>query len=1190
MNKNLRYLSLLLLCLLATISAQAWPGMPLPRLHVDGRYFKDNNGNIVNLHGFAQTYSPWFNEENTQWGNYDVQACLRYNQQKIDQILAAGWKMTFVRQHMDPYWSNEPNVPTTGESDISAFRMERFKKYLDEVFVPMALYAVDKGLYVVMRPPGVCPEYISVGGEYHKYLLDVWKVVAQHPKLRNHPNIMFELANEPIKIKAADGSDGGFKEMHDFFQQIVDVMRQYCDNIILVPGLAYQANYTGYADYPITGKDIGYAVHCYPGWFNSGTEEEQDVNYEDFQRGWDEQIGPVSDFAPVIVTEMDWAPEKYGKSWGKAITGEAGGKGFGANFKLIADKSGNVSYLIFTGCELLAQFDANNPATSDANTTFLNDPEACPWPVYHWYQDYATKEYPRQDFTRLYTADNGDGTFNNPILNADFPDPDVIRVGDTYYMVTTTFHNFPGCTLLKSNDLVNWEYCANPLEKMSSNPEYNLENDLDIYAKGDWANSLAYKDGKFYILFNAFGNADDGGGYLLSATDPEGSWEMTRLSRGYYDPGMLVDEDGTLYVACGNGTLSVVQLDDNFEPVKEVTVDGGFDGLEGSHFYKIGEYYYIYAVSSGWPGTQWCFRSKNVFGPYEKKLVFDDGKATHQGALVQTQGNEWWTILMRDAGSVGRVPNLLPVSWEDGWPVIAGNNANAVNLTYQKPNVDGAYPVTYLPTNDNFRDYKLGMQWQWNHNPDNTAWSLFDNPGYLRLYTTGTANNPKEARNSLTQRIFQYRDNTPSLGSVCLDLSGMKDGDVAGISVFQDPYGYIAISKDGNAWKLTQAIVGDENENFTVSTDVTPVDNKIYLRASADFQANKASFLYSLDNASWQPLGEEMTMAFDLSVFAGNRFMIFNYATGEEGGYVDVDWFSTEPVFSEDTYYDPNFTSYSEDYLTVSNLESDRAAYTLLPGTNKSFKLMATFKDGHQQDVTTEAKFEIANPGVLSISNGRLMPLAEGETTVTATYTDPMDNMMSISFDITVALFPLTQDGVNPNIWETGSWDATTRTLITGQWGFGGWQYSTPVDLSGYKYVVIEFATPPSCGASFRLFDENNYWSSPAMVACDGKSKVLVELSTLVKDGTTTPLDPSHIYIAGFWSNGGQPIKIKNIFVSQDGVTSGIDEVETADGNELVDVYNLQGILLYENVTRAEAEALLKPGIYIIGGEKVVIP
>ena len=591
-------------------------------------------------------------------------------------------------------------------------------------------------------------------------------------------------------------------------------------------------------------------------------------------------------------------------------------------------------------------------------------------------------------------------------------------------MVTTTFHNFPGCTLLKSKDLVNWQYCANPLEKMSSNSEYNLENDQNIYAKGDWANSLFYKDGKFYIMFNAFGNADDSGGYLLSATDPEGQWEMTRLSEGFYDPGVLVDEDGTVYVACG--------------------------------FYKIGDYYYIYAVSCAWPGTQWCFRSKNVFGPYEKKEVFNDGKATHQGALIQTQSGEWWTILMRDAGPVGRVPNLLPVSWAEDWPVIAENNKEAVNLTLNKPNVGGAYPITYLPTNDNFRDYKIGMQWQWNHNPDNNSWSLFDNPGYLRLYTSGTASSPKQARNSLSQRIFDYKDGTPSMGTVCLDISGMKDGDVAGISVFQDPYSYLAITKQGGAWKLTQAIVGDENENYTTSIDVTPVDNKIYLRAIADFSTNKATFNYSVDNANYLLIGEAMTMAFDLSVFAGNRFMIFNYATQQEDGYVDVDWFSTEQIFNEDTYYDPDFTAYDEDYLTMTSLEINQDTYALLPGTGKSFTLTATYGDGHQQDVTAMAKYEIANPAVLSISNGRLVPLGLGSSEVTATYTDNLGNSRDKLFKVIIDHFPLTQDGVNPNIWEDGSWDADTHTLITGQWGFGGWQYSSAVDFSGYKYIVIQ--------------------------------------------------------------------------------------------------------------------------------------
>ncbi len=1182
MNKYLLYFFVTFLSLLPLHNLLAWEGMAQPRLHVDGRYFKDNNGNIVNLHGFAQTFSPWFNEQGTQWTNYDVDGCLAYNKGMIDKILAAGWKMSFVRMHMDPYWSNTPGVSTSGESDISAFSFERFKKYLDEVFVPMAEYAVGKGLYVVMRPPGVCPEKIQVGGAYYKYLQTIWNYVSQHSKLRNHPNIMFELANEPVSILAENGSSGSFKEMKQFFQPIVNNMRQYCDNILLIPGLSWQADYSGFADYPIEGEDIGYAVHCYPGWYNSGSESTPDVNYEDFQAGWDKQIKPVSDFAPIIVTEMDWAPEKYNASWGKGITGTAGGQGFGANFKKIADESGNVSYLIFTECHLLAQFDANNQATA-TNTVFLNDPEACPWPTYQWYQQYATEEFPHLDFTRLTTADNGNGTFTNPVLNADFPDPDVVKVGDTYYMVTTTMHHFPGCTLLKSKDLVNWEYCANPLEKMSSNAEYNLENGLDIYAKGDWANSIAYKDGTFYIMFNAFGKADDGGGYLLSAKDPEGTWEMKRLSRGYYDPGILVDDDGKIYVVCGNGTLSVVSLDENFEPLEEVTLDGGFEGLEGSHFYKIGDYYYIYAVCSAWPGNQWCFRSKNVFGPYEKMKVFDSD-AIHQGALIQTQTGEWWTVLMRDSGPIGRVPHLLPVTWKDNWPIIGTDGKDAG--TYVKPNVGVAYPQASLPTNDNFRDYKLGMQWQWNHNPDNAKWSLFDNPGYLRLYTSSIANSPKEARNSLTQRIFGCRDTSlPSLGTICLDIQGMQEGDVAGIAIFQDPYAYIAISKENGSWKLLQKTTANEQ----VYTSDVVCDKKIYLRAVADFNTGKASFYYSLDNHIYTKFGGEMDMQYQLSVFVGNRFYLFNYATQAIGGYVDVDWFSTEETFEEDMYYDPTFMSYSQEYLEVESLVSDQASYTILLGSGKSFALTATFKDGHKQDVTTMAKYSMTNDNVVAVANGRLTPIAEGTTVVNATYTDYMGESITIELPVTVAMFPLTADGLNPSIYAQGSYNASTRTLRTGQYGFGGWEYTSGVDLSPYKYIVVELATAQNCGASFRIFDESSYWTNPAMIDVGNNTRLLIELGSLKKDGTTTALDLTHIYRMGFWSLGSGDIKIKNVFLSNDGTTLTDLPTMIDERDELVDVYTLQGVLLCREVRRTEVKSLLKKGIYIIGNECVVV-
>jgi hypothetical protein len=361
------------------------PASQLSALHVDGPFLVNAEGRRVNLHGFAQTFSPWFNERGTRWLDYDVEGCLRYNKGIIDGIMDAGWKMTFVRQHMDPYWSNTPGKQTTGEGDISAFDFERFKKYLDEVFVPMAEYAIGKGLYVVMRPPGVCPEQISVGGEYHQYLKKVWAHVAQHPKLKNNGAVLFELANEPVHITGSDPD----AEISRFMQELVDMMRAYCNNILLIPGLGWQSNYNSFVKYPIQGRNIGYAVHCYPGWYNSGVEDDVEVEYRDFSRGWNENILPVATKGPVVVTEMDWAPKKYESSWGKATTGEAGGKGFGANFMRIADETCNVSWLLFTGGELLAQYNDNAPDGS----TFLTDPEACPRPVFRQYKYYATKEY-----------------------------------------------------------------------------------------------------------------------------------------------------------------------------------------------------------------------------------------------------------------------------------------------------------------------------------------------------------------------------------------------------------------------------------------------------------------------------------------------------------------------------------------------------------------------------------------------------------------------------------------------------------------------------------------------------------------------------------------------------------------------------------------------------------------------------
>lgn len=384
-KKSLIKIMILFLGITNWISSYAQASSNLPQLHVEGRYLKDPNGKIINLKGFAQTYSPFFN--NYGWDNYDVTGCLSYNKSLIIRMQEAGWKVNFIRLHMDPYWSNFPGCSGRYEGE-ECFSETRFKKYLDEVFIPMAEFCVSKGLYVVMRPPGVFPDKISVGDVYNQYLVKVWGIVSNHPKLKNHPNIMFELGNEPIDILGTDGTygsngDAKFVNLQKYMQAIVNAIRNNgANNILWIPGLCWQQSYSGYLKYPVLGDNLGYAIHLYPGWFGSSS------GYKAFQREWDSSIKPVAEVSPIMVTEMDWAPEKYNSSWGKSTTGIVGGDGFGANFKYIMDNSGNVSWLIFTDAAKLAEFKDQAPAPGEPYT-FLTDPEACPWQAYHWYKEYA---------------------------------------------------------------------------------------------------------------------------------------------------------------------------------------------------------------------------------------------------------------------------------------------------------------------------------------------------------------------------------------------------------------------------------------------------------------------------------------------------------------------------------------------------------------------------------------------------------------------------------------------------------------------------------------------------------------------------------------------------------------------------------------------------------------------------------
>jgi len=489
-----------------------------------------------------------------------------------------------------------------------------------------------------------------------------------------------------------------------------------------------------------------------------------------------------------------------------------------------------------------------------------------------------------------YHSDNGDGTYTNPVINADFPDPDVVQVGDTYYMVTTTMFIFPGVTIVKSNDLVNWEYCSNAVPRFDFHRAYNLENG-HRYAHGQWATSIKYHNGKFHLLFITL----DEGGFHGTATNAEGPWKIEKLPKGFYDPGLFFDDNGKIYVAHGYSKIFITEVNENLAPVSKDSMVFTGDirkGLEGMHVYKISDTYYLYGTYGGLDGIQVALRSKNIYGPYEQKIVISDsGKnvnfGIHQGALLQTKTGEWWTILFSDRGAFGRFPSLQPVTWVDGWPMV-GVNGKAV-VTYKKPNVGKNYPIKVFPTSDDFDQSTLGMQWGWNHNPDTTRWSLTQRKGYLRLTAGKPVSGFREARNTLTQRMFTYYSEAiPTVGSVAMDVSHLNDGDIAGLAVLQDPYACIAVKQINGKRYVCMINNGMEMEAVPLTSTV------IYLNATAQYGSDTCIFSYSTDNKKFTRLGDALYMKFNLSMLIGNKFGLFNYATKTPGGYIDIDWFKME--------------------------------------------------------------------------------------------------------------------------------------------------------------------------------------------------------------------------------------------------------------------------------------------------------
>lgn len=503
-------------------------------------------------------------------------------------------------------------------------------------------------------------------------------------------------------------------------------------------------------------------------------------------------------------------------------------------------------------------------------------------------------------------ADNGDGTFSNPVIWADVPDPDVIRVGEYFYMVSTTMHLMPGAPVMCSKDLVNWEIVSYIFDKLTDTPNYDLLGGT-AYGRGQWATSLRYHDGRFYAYFSP--NDKPFTGYVYTTDNPEHGWTLRSRLPHFHDASLFFDDDGRVYVFYGTGRLR--ELEPDLSGVKPAGIDMQIFSrdaeenglLEGSRVIKHDGKYYLLMIS--WPEggkrRQVCYRADSITGPYEKKVILEDNFAgfpyVAQGTIVDDGEGNWYGLIFQDRNGVGRVLTLMPCRWIEGWPML-GDADGRVPAVMRKP-VQGCAAVP-LVVSDDFNGPTLKKNWQWNHNPVDTAWTLTERRGYLRLKTSRVVDNIFLAPNTLTQRMEGPRCEA----TVMLDVTGMRDGDVAGFSAFNGDAGLLSVTDRSGRKYVTltseSVTLRDSDKAVTaVASDTlfcTPIDaDSVLFKIEADFRLGQdfARFSYSLGDGKWHRVGPALKMIFDYRrFFMGTKFAVFNYATKASGGHVDVGYFS----------------------------------------------------------------------------------------------------------------------------------------------------------------------------------------------------------------------------------------------------------------------------------------------------------
>lgn len=488
----------------------------------------------------------------------------------------------------------------------------------------------------------------------------------------------------------------------------------------------------------------------------------------------------------------------------------------------------------------------------------------------------------------------------NPAIFADVPDLSMIRVGDTYYMSSTTMHLSPGLPIMKSKDLMNWKLVSYCYDTLVSNDEMNLDNGKSTYGRGSWASSMRYHNGTFYVSTFA---ATSGKTHIYTTRNIEkGPWKEISFRPALHDHTLFFDDDGKVYMLYGNKKLTLVELNADLSGIKEgginkVVVENAAaptdsianSGLgEGSQLFKVNGKYYLYNIT--WPRggmrTVVIHRADKLAGPWEGKIALQDLGVAQGGLIDDTKGN-WYSYLFRDFGAVGRIPYLVPVKWENGWPILGVNGKvpETLNLPANKSLIPG------LVHSDEFTrkksEPKLPLVWQWNHNPDNNHWSISARKGYLRITTGRTDTSIFFAKNMLTQRTV----GPLCSGSTLLDITNMKDGDFAGLCLLQKNYGVVGVRLNGQ--EKTIIMINATGGNPIEAARIPINQTTIYFKAECNFADKKdvADFFYSLDGKKWNPIGTQLQMAYTLPHFMGYRFGLFNYATKMAGGYVDFDWF-----------------------------------------------------------------------------------------------------------------------------------------------------------------------------------------------------------------------------------------------------------------------------------------------------------